>query len=351
MKDTIEQCARYIQISFPYREDLCSYTFPFEDIENRKELPLILLGYWQGTIDLKEHKLLEWKSGFGECYFQAKVRDEGTYMLLDTKMQPLCTLKGYVPNGVIPPRDGCGDYIHFYIDENGKIEEWNDTYDFSEFKDKSIADIGITINPPLQKQRPTMKFHAIRLFTNNQASMVNFYRDIWGFKTSWNGSDSTIDMVYENVHLIISPRKDFGRITQNTYPQSLNNMLELTFDLPTFNDVDNEYTWYLQQGVKGVISPTTKSWGERTACIADPDGNLIKFSSFSPPIKQSTIKTYTLEEKRQEHGNAYLPWDKESDKYLIRLYDEGQSIKEIAEIFERTNGAIRSRLKKLGKIQ
>ena len=37
-------------------------------------------------------------------------------------------------------------------------------------------------------------------------------------------------------------------------------------------------------------------------------------------------------------------------KRLCRLYDEGNSISVLAEMFERTKGAIRSRLKKLGKI-
>lgn len=98
------------------------------------------------------------------------------------------------------------------------------------------------------------------------------------------------------------------------------------------------------------MSPTTEPWGQRTAYIADPDGNLIELSSFNVPIKETKKKVYTLEEKRQEHGNAYLPWEKKADEYLIRLYDKGKSIKELAEIFERNNGGIRSRLKKMGKI-
>lgn len=54
--------------------------------------------------------------------------------------------------------------------------------------------------------------------------------------------------------------------------------------------------------------------------------------------------------KRNEHGNAYIPWEEEADQLLCRLYDEGNSISVLAEMFERTKGAIRSRLKKLGKI-
>ena len=62
------------------------------------------------------------------------------------------------------------------------------------------------------------------------------------------------------------------------------------------------------------------------------------------PIKQKQ----TLSFKREEYGNAYLPWEKSADNYLLRLYAEGKTINELTEIFERNDGAIRSRLQKLG---
>lgn len=46
-----------------------------------------------------------------------------------------------------------------------------------------------------------------------------------------------------------------------------------------------------------------------------------------------------------------MPWDDEADNLLCRMYDEGESISLLSDIFERTKDAIRSRLKKLGKIQ
>ena len=64
----------------------------------------------------------------------------------------------------------------------------------------------------------------------------------------------------------------------------------------------------------------------------------------------TTEKKYTLDEKRAENGNAYLKWDEEADRLLCRLYDEGNSISLLAEMFERTKGAIRKRLIKLGKL-
>ncbi len=70
-----------------------------------------------------------------------------------------------------------------------------------------------------------------------------------------------------------------------------------------------------------------------------------------PQPSSTHKKAYTMEEKRQEHGNAYLPWEEKADEILVNFYNEGKSIKEIAEIMERSYGAIRSRLKKLGIIK
>lgn len=82
----------------------------------------------------------------------------------------------------------------------------------------------------------------------------------------------------------------------------------------------------------------------------DAINKAIEYWSLETKKENKPEKKYSLEEKRQEYGNAYLPWEKEADEYLIRLYEEGKSIKELTEIFERNNGAIRSRLKKLGKL-
>ena len=32
--------------------------------------------------------------------------------------------RGYVPNKIIPPKDGYSDYIHLIVDTNGKITNW-----------------------------------------------------------------------------------------------------------------------------------------------------------------------------------------------------------------------------------
>ena len=48
--------------------------------------------------------------------------------------------------------------------------------------------------------------------------------------------------------------------------------------------------------------------------------------------------------------NAGSPWSEEEDADLIKEFDSGHKISELAKLHERTHGAIQSRLIKLGKI-
>ena len=60
---------------------------------------------------------------------------------------------------------------------------------------------------------------------------------------------------------------------------------------------------------------------------------------------------HTLEEIRSKHPNVYRPWTKEADDKLAVLYKSGNTVEELAIIFQRNNGAISSRLRKLGMIE
>lgn len=58
-------------------------------------------------------------------------------------------------------------------------------------------------------------------------------------------------------------------------------------------------------------------------------------------------KKYSVATIRTEHPNAYREWTKEDDEKLEKLKIEGKDVAELAQIFERKEGAISSRLKKL----
>lgn len=55
-----------------------------------------------------------------------------------------------------------------------------------------------------------------------------------------------------------------------------------------------------------------------------------------------------MDQQKQLHHNAYAKWTTEDDEKLCFFVEEGVSIQELCRIFERNEGAIRSRISKLG---
>ena len=93
-----------------------------DDIPN--DFPLRKGDMWSGTIDIDEGRILGWPAG-KTGNMRMKVCDQGSYHLLDVNGETLLSLEeDYVPNKLLPPRDGCGDYIHFIIEGTGKLTNW-----------------------------------------------------------------------------------------------------------------------------------------------------------------------------------------------------------------------------------
>ena len=60
-------------------------------------------------------------------------------------------------------------------------------------------------------------------------------------------------------------------------------------------------------------------------------------------------KSYTIEQKRLEHPNAYMPWTDQETNLLKELVETGKSVKDIASQLGRKNSAIRSRILKINE--
>lgn len=73
----------------------------------------------------------------------------------------------------------------------------------------------------------------------------------------------------------------------------------------------------------------------------------------SPPVhsivKENNGKAYSVSTIREQHKDAYAPWNKALDTELRELAEGGENIASLANHFGRTKGAIRSRLRKLGE--
>lgn len=126
-------------------------------------------------------------------------------------------------------------------------------------------------------------FNTIGLFSIDNKTMVEFYTDIMGFTTDWDGEARNVMMHHGEMTLMLYPRILFEKMTDQefSYPKGLNGTVELAFHLPTFSDVDAEYDRAVSLGARSVFSPQTMPWGQRTCYIADPEGNLIEIHSFT----------------------------------------------------------------------
>jgi len=127
----------------------------------------------------------------------------------------------------------------------------------------------------------SLRIDAIGLFVKDMTAMVNFYRDVLGFRTNWAGEPNA-DLTCDNIRLIMYGRADFEKMLDHRfdYPQGLNGTLELAFDFKTRAEVDGEYARLLAAGARSVLPPTEEPWGQRTCYVADPEGNLLEISSF-----------------------------------------------------------------------
>lgn len=132
------------------------------------------------------------------------------------------------------------------------------------------------------KSQRALVGNTVGLFTKDNAKMVEFYTDILGFETQWNGMDLDIELRLGSMRLLFFPREAFEKMISKKfdYPKGANGTMELSFDVPSYEDVDKEYAQAVEKGAKSIMEPTTEPWGQRTCYIADPDGNLIEISSF-----------------------------------------------------------------------
>tara|TARA_A100001015_G_C14915458_1_gene682154 strand:+ start:112 stop:564 length:453 start_codon:yes stop_codon:yes gene_type:complete len=78
--------------------------------------------------------------------------------------------------------------------------------------------------------------------------------------------------------------------------------------------------------------------------------NLIEKISAKSSSYSGSASEY-LKKVREKFPNAYKPWPDNDDKKLKKMFMDGKKIPELAKYFQRRNGAIRARLKKLGLIK
>lgn len=127
-----------------------------------------------------------------------------------------------------------------------------------------------------------MRIDAINLFVKDIKNMVEFYRDVMLMETKWDG-ESAAEFNVNGIRLNLQERKELEELTgaQFGYPKGLNGSFTITVDCDTFEEVDDEFERVVELGAMPIMEPKTMDWGQRTSCIADPEGNLIEISSYN----------------------------------------------------------------------
>lgn len=140
-EEILKSKAVFLYISIPYDKEDELITFDdglMTELEIEEDfVPPILNAETQRldyVVNLKDGKMQNWNESYGYLRMWAKVRDSGTYTLLDADKQPFCQIRGYVPYRLIPPfEEGAGDYIELAVNADGTINNWPQNPDLSDF--------------------------------------------------------------------------------------------------------------------------------------------------------------------------------------------------------------------------
>lgn len=141
--ERLQKEAHFLSISLPYdsREEYCLLEFSnsedggLEKKDNNNIPMLDRKNYmFNLEIDLKTCRVQDWKKEYGYWRIWGKVKNYGTYTLLDSNKQPLWQLHGFVPCKLVPPFEkGWGDYLDIRVNSDGNIENWPQIPDFTDF--------------------------------------------------------------------------------------------------------------------------------------------------------------------------------------------------------------------------
>ena len=119
------------------------------------------------------------------------------------------------------------------------------------------------------------RINMIGIITNQFTPMLNFYKEVMGFKIKLQ-MDHYVEFESEGVRFAISTNKVMQEATgEAAYAEKKSgHSFELAFEADSVADVDQSYQGLIKKGAKAIKEPANMPWGQRTAFFADPDGNI-----------------------------------------------------------------------------
>lgn len=105
---------------------------------------------------------------------------------------------------------------------------------------------------------------------------LKFYREVLGLRLGHRSGDyAQFDTGGTRLGLYTrnAMARTLGMVLKAPAPDAPGS--EIGFKVP---DVDAAFSELVERGASPVTSPTTRPWGQRTAYVRDPDGNLIELA-------------------------------------------------------------------------
>lgn len=119
----------------------------------------------------------------------------------------------------------------------------------------------------------SLRISGVILMTEDMGRMIDFYRNALDFSMEMQGSRAYFEK--DGIVLNMVGRREYERLTCRGYGYGggVTNHFHLRI---TSKDVNKLYQKCLDCGAQHVTSPAENEWKEYTACVADPDGNIIE---------------------------------------------------------------------------
>lgn len=126
-----------------------------------------------------------------------------------------------------------------------------------------------------------IKFDMIGIFVNDLNKMVDFYKNVIGIDTDWDGTGPYAEFKHEGIRFSMFERQKLPELLgqKPSYPRGINGTFELAINVGKPEQVDVAYNKMVKAGATPIYDPRDEPWNMRSSMIADPEGNLIEIGS------------------------------------------------------------------------
>jgi lactoylglutathione lyase len=125
------------------------------------------------------------------------------------------------------------------------------------------------------------KFDMIGIFVNDLPKMVDFYKNVIGIESDWDGNGPYAEFKHDGIRFSMFERNKLPELLGQvpSFPQGINGTFELAINVGAPENVDKMFKRMVAAGAISIYEPRDEPWKMRSSMITDPEGNLIEIAS------------------------------------------------------------------------